>query len=124
MAVLTVAHTRQCSVTTGTLASSFTAFAVIVTGSVDFGSSGKWVTPEMTGAMSPAATEFAAPGVPPTGVLAFQFWPFALEKPALMSSSDLLFGYGSAPVWNTGVSLGPPSAGESQLHPRCPQSAQ
>jgi len=79
---------------------------VTVTGSDVLGTAGPCDTSRMTGAMSLAATELGAPGVPPSPRLASQFWPDAFEKAPLTSSID----------------RPRPSAIETQLHPVCPSS--
>ena len=70
-------------------ANSSTISAVTYTGSVERGMTGKCVTSLISGAISAAAIELAAPGVPPSTVLAPQFWPLLFDIAALISSSDL-----------------------------------
>jgi hypothetical protein len=63
--------------------------ALILTVSVGPGTAGECSTPEMTGAISAAVVELAAPGVPPTAFPALQLWPFPGSMEGLTSSSAL-----------------------------------
>src|SRR4051812_19223288 len=67
--------------------SSSVSFAVMVTASVDLGTTGVCAR-LISGAMSDDAVELAAPGVPPTTVLGAQFCPEVLAIAEFTSSID------------------------------------
>src|SRR5438093_11535159 len=62
--------------------------AVIVIGCIEFGTGGECATLRVSGATLPSRTELGSPGVPPTGLLATQFWPLLLSRAALINSSE------------------------------------
>ncbi len=80
---------RYQSVAVTPLRSSSVSVALTVTVSMELGTTGKWETFSIKGAVSVASTELAAPGVPPSGTLAVQFSPYWLGKLGSISSSDL-----------------------------------
>src|SRR4051794_11020095 len=98
--------TRHFSAAVRPVACSSERRAVIVTVSVDLGTSGNCCMSRISGATLLLASELAAPGVPPAGVLAFQFSPLSLPSAGLISSIDEPF----------------PSALVVQIHPWCPKS--
>src|SRR4051794_12863490 len=98
--------TRHFSAAVRPVACSSERRAVIVTVSVDLGTSGNCVMSRISGATLLLATELAAPGVPPAGVLVFQFCPLSLPRAGLISS----------------IEDPPPSAVGVQIHPWSPRS--
>src|SRR4051812_41683558 len=80
--------TRQRRVAVSPVVCSSARRALIVTVSVDLGISGNWAMSRMSGATLALAVELAVPGVPPAGVLGFQFWPVSLPRAGLTSSMD------------------------------------
>ena len=65
--------TRQFNAAVTPAAVSFTARSVIVTLSVEVGTTGKWRTGRIIGARFALSTEFTLPGVPSTVMLGRQF---------------------------------------------------
>src|SRR5678815_3152512 len=57
----------------------------MVTGSVERGTAGAWVTSVTKGAELLLATELARPGVPPTALLDAQFWPDEFGRVGLIN---------------------------------------
>ena len=93
---------RQKSVAVAPAASSINSHEKRI-GSVDFGIAGECFARTMSGATLELASEFAAPGVPPTALLAPQLAPASISSALLRSSNDL-------PV---------PSASQIHSQPRC-----